>query len=220
MVSYPEREGFLVIFLILGWYILKIAFFFAISAISVFITLMISSAVASPANRYLSKRAQSVMKKEYELKYISQTPKAEHDGIPDIDIDDDDKESVIEFVLKKGAIVLIQHVLRVLPEMAIVFCCGMIPVAGPVFSFTASAYFISLDLTASVLRRFGWGFAKSFHFAWKYKFSNMGFGLCACALLFTPIVNFFALPVAVVAATALSIAYHEREMKKLYDKQE
>lgn len=107
--------------------------------------------------------------------------------------------------LRSSVLVLLFYAACMIPVLLL----GAVPVAGGVVAAAAgalvSAFFLTLEYTDAVLVRRGFTLGARLRLLRRVPARTFGFGLGTALLLWVPLLNFFCIPVAVVAGTALGL---------------
>ena len=179
--------------LIVLWWIYKIILYPLLIIIAYFLTLMLAGIVASPFNEALSEHVERI--------FVG-------DAVP--------AEEGWGALIAGGIRGIAFEAFTTIPRVFLVVLLGLIPGLGPVLAALVGAYFVALAYTDYAFERRKYTLKRKFDTVWKHRRLALGFGVGANVLLIVPLLNFLAMPIAVVAGTAVAITLDEFEKRGLH----
>lgn len=166
------------------WWLYRIILYPLLIVLSYFLSMMLASIVASPFIDKLSEKAERI--------FMGAAPQPEAAGWRGLVVG--------------GAKGIAMSAATTIPRVILVFGLGLIPGAGPILAALVGGYFVAVEYSDYALERRGYGVRQKLRVIWKHRRMALGFGVGANFLLIVPVLNFIAMPVAVIGGTALAIA--------------
>ncbi|MBA2662809.1 MAG: EI24 domain-containing protein [Bradymonadaceae bacterium] len=192
MWSRPEIVAWYDYLLVGGWY-LVFALLAAVGVVlSYFVVLIVGGVVASPFNDLLSQRT--------ELALTGRVGNATEGMSQAVSIARSVGASLLSLVLYLALIV---------PLFALNLIPGIGSVVYTVLATAVSIYFLAVEYSDNVLDRHGFHYADKLRAIRAHIDFAGGFGAGTSLLLFVPVLNLLAMPIAVVAGTIAGLAIKE-----------
>ena len=181
-------------------YLLKGIWYLVIAALTLFVSyivvIVVGGIVASPFNDALSEHVEERM-------------------LPDERIVRDEDESLTWGILRSiaaSAAIMGTYAAVMVPVLLL----NLIPAVGQVASTgigaVVSAFFLTLEFTDATLDRRGRRLGDKIGLIRQNRTLSLGFGVGSSLLMWVPFLNFLTIPIAVVAGTAVGIAFDEQEL--------
>ena len=181
--------------LVYAWWVVRAVTLVLFLVTTYFATLLLSAVVASPANDTLSKRIEEILGQAVE----------EPQGV---------RHQVNS--ASRGPLQATANLLILATIMAPILLLHLIPVAGSVaasiLGSLVAGFFVALDFTDWTLERRTFGWRRKWRTIWRHRSLALGFGLGTSLLMWIPVVNLMAMPIAVIGGTSIALELSRREL--------
>lgn len=161
--------------------------------LSYMVAMMIGGVIASPFNDVLSEKTEKLL-----LGDLYQDPQ---EGAPFL-------PSLLKSMASSAAVALLYFAIMA-PMLLLHFIPGVGSIAYTLVGGLVGGYFMALEYSDTLLERRGTGFKRKLNLVWQERSYTLGFGVGTSLMLAIPLINFFCLPIAVIAGTAVGTALLE-----------
>lgn len=161
-----------------------------------FTTLMMSAVVASPANDRLSQRLEEVL------------------GVDVPVVGGLLRTSVVSGL--RGVAQATANVTILLTLMLPILLMNLVPgigsLAATLLGGVVASFFIALEYTDWTLERRGFGWREKWGLLWHHRAIVLGFGFGTSVMMWIPLINLLAMPIAVIGGTVLALELNQRRL--------